>query len=443
MRFKTVATTILGAAVLAALAAPTPALAQANEQFIPITIYRTGPYANTGAPVMQGFMDYMALLNERDSGVGGVKLVWEECETAYQPDRMVECYERLKGKGPTGASFFNTLGTGLAYAVLERAHKDKIPIITLGYGRTDATDGRVWPYAFPLIQNYWSQSTAKIKFIGMKEGGMDKLKGKKIANVHHDSAYGKETIPVLNKQAEMYGFEVKHYSVAHPGIDQKATWLLVRQSRPDWVIVRGWGVMNQVSIKEGAAVGFPREKMIGVYWSGSEQDTVPAGDAAKGYISVAMHAPGKDFPVIQEILKHVYAKGKGTGDPKDIGTVMWNRGVIHGLVNLEAIIVAQGRYGKKPLTGEQIRWGFENLNFSPERVKALGADGLLPPFKTSCLDHEGQAPLKFQQWDGTKWAMITDWITTDQSIVRPMIEESAAAYAKEKGITPRDCAKES
>ena len=32
--------------------------------------------------------------------------------------------------------------------------------------------------------------------------------------------------------------------------------------------------------------------------------------------------------------------------------------------------------------------------------------------------------------------------SADRALVRGMIEESAAAYAKEKGIKPRDCSKE-
>lgn len=47
--------------------------------------------------------------------------------------------------------------------------------------------------------------------------------------------------------------------------------------------------------------------------------------------------------------------------------------------------------------------------------------------------------MKFQQWDGSRWVVISDWIASDQDLVRPMIEASAARYAKEKGITPRDC----
>ena len=125
----------------------------------------------------------------------------------------------------------------------------------------------MFPYVFPLITNYWSQNTAKIKFIGMKEGGMDKLKGKKIVNLYHDSAYGKETIPVLDVQAKKYGFEVTHIAVPHPGNEQQAQWLQIRQIKPDWVILRGWGVMNPTALKAAAQGGLParqdRRRVVG------------------------------------------------------------------------------------------------------------------------------------------------------------------------------------
>ena len=156
-----------------------------------------------GSGFFGGFEDYMALLNLRDGGVNGVKLVWEECETAYNSDRGVECYERLKNQGRAWCdSGSPRLSTGITYRLIERATADKIPIISMGYGRTDATNGKVFPWVFPLITNYWSQNTAKIKYIGMQEGGMDALKGKKIANLHHESSYGKETVPILDLQAE-------------------------------------------------------------------------------------------------------------------------------------------------------------------------------------------------------------------------------------------------
>ena len=416
-----------------------------NEQFIPMNGYWVGPYAAGGSGIFGGFIDYVNMVNARDGGVNGVKITYEKCETEYNNARGVECYERTKKRGPTGASLVHPLSTGITYSLIDKGTADHIPIVSIGYGRTDASDGRVFPWVFPLITNYWSQNTAKIKFIGMKEGGMDKLKGRKIVNIYHDSAYGKETIPVLDVQAKKYGFEVSHIPVAHPGNEQQAQWLQVRQIKPDWVILRGWGVMNPVALKTAARIGFPRDKIIGVWWSGAEEDVIPAGDAAKGYIAAGFNVSGANYPVIKEIEKHVYAKGKGEMEDRSrVGSIYYNRGVVFAILTTEAVRTAQERYGKgKPMTGEQVRWGLENLKIDNKRLKELGATGFMQALKVSCMDHEGGGQVKFQQWDGRKWNVITDWIPSDQSIVRPMIEESAAKYAKEKGITPRDCSKES
>ena len=93
----------IAAAALTAggIAAATPAVA--DEQFIPLLVYRTGSFAPLGIPWADGKIDYLKLVNARDGGVNGVKLTFEECETAYATDKGVECYERLKTRG-TGAS---------------------------------------------------------------------------------------------------------------------------------------------------------------------------------------------------------------------------------------------------------------------------------------------------------------------------------------------------
>jgi branched-chain amino acid transport system substrate-binding protein len=419
------------------------ASAQSNEQFVPMLSYRVGPYAAGGTGFFGGYIDYLDMLNKRDGGINGVKLTWQECETEYKNDRGVECYERLKNTG-AGATVFAPLSTGITYSLIERATADKIPVISMGYGRADAADGRVFPYVFPLVTNYWSQNTAKIKFIALKEGGVDKLKGKKLVNLYHGSAYGKETIPILDIQAKKYGFTVTHIEVPHPGNEQQSQWLQIRQIKPDWVILRGWGVMNPTALKTAQKVGYPTDHIVGVWWSGAEEDVIPAGEAAKGYIAAAFHPSGTDFPVIQEIVKYEYGAGKkgNMEDPKRIGQQYFNRGVIQGILTAEAIRTAQAKFGKRPLTGEEMRWGIENLNIDEKRLRELGAYNLMQPMKVSCLDHEGGGAVKFQQWDGAKWVVISDWIQSDQSIVRPEIEKSAAQYATEKKLLPRDCAKE-
>ena len=179
-----------------------------NEQFIPRLVYRTGPYAPNGIPFADGYADYLDMINARDGGVGGVKITYEECETGYNNDKGVECYERLKNKGPTGASLVDPLSTGITYALIERATADKIPVVSMGYGRADASYGAVFPYVFTLPATYWAQADAMVKYVGQQEGGLDKLKGKKIGLVYIDIAYGKEPIATLEKLSQKYGLHL-------------------------------------------------------------------------------------------------------------------------------------------------------------------------------------------------------------------------------------------
>ncbi|ACO73209.1 ABC transporter substrate-binding protein [Laribacter hongkongensis] len=429
--------------LIAALGLALAGTALAAEQFIPVPSYRVGPYASGGTKYYGGMIDYLNYVNLKEGGVGGVKLAYEECETEYKNDRGVECYERLKKKGESGASAFNFMSTGITYATMDRADKDKIPLMTIGFGRADAKDGSVFPYVFPLVTSYWSQATAKIQFIGQRLGGMDKLKGKKIVNLYHGSAYGKETLPVLEAMAKKYGFELVNVEVPAPGTEQQSQWLEVRRQQPDFVILRSWGVMTPAAIKAAAKVGFPRDKIVANWWGGSEEDVIPAGEAAKGYIAGSYAADGKSFPLIQDLEKTLYAQGKGNlSDKGAIGTVNYNRGVIGGVMLVEAIRVAQDKYGKKPLTGEQIRWGFEHLNIDAARQKTLGISNMLPQLKTSCSNHEGSGYTRFMQWDGKDWKPVSGWIAADNSVLDPLVKTSAARYAQEKGITPRDCSKE-
>jgi len=413
------------------------------EQYFPLQSYRVGPYAAGGTGFFGGFIDYMQYINA-NGGVNGVKLTWSECETEYVVEKGVECYERLK-KGLNGApaAATNPLSVGIAYATLDRSTADKLPLITINHGRTDSTDGSVFPYVFPLQLNPYSEVSAIVNYIAAQSGGLDKLKGKKIVTLYHGSPYGKETIPVLDLLAKKYGFTVEHVEVPHPGNEQQSQWLNIRRDKPDWVILRGWGVMNPVALKTAQKVGFPANRIIGNIWSNSEDDAAPAGTAAKGFISITTHPSGTQFPVLQGIKKTVVDAGKGNlADPKRFGSVYYNLGVVNGILNVEAVRIAQEKFGKKPLTGEQVRWGFEHLKLDDARLKSLGALGLVQPLKLSCSDHEGGGAVRFQQWDGQKWSVISDWVQADRALLRPIIEESAHKYAKEKGITPRDCSKE-
>jgi branched-chain amino acid transport system substrate-binding protein len=435
--YKWVKQLAVSMAAVGAVSAALPVAAQSDKEiFVPVLVYRTGTYAPNGVPWANGFVDYLKLVNERDGGVNGVKIAFEECETGYATDRGVECYERLKSKKPVAV---NPLSTGITFALTEKVAADKVVLFTTGYGRSESADGSVFAWNFPLLGTYWTAADILVQHVS-KAGS---LKGKKVALVYHDSPFGKEPIPVLEEHAKKHGFELIKLPVTHPGIEQKSTWLQVRQQRPDYVFLWGWGVMNSTAIKEAIAVSYPRLQMYAVWWAAAEPDVLPAEMAAKGYNGLALqHGAENNLPVHKDLMKHLYDKGKGTGKKEEVGQVLYNRGMISAALVVESIRAAQKKYGNRVVTGEEVRWGAENLNIDNARVKAMGMDGMMQPVKTSCADHEGARRARIHTWDGKSWSYTSDWYESDQKMLGPLVKTAAAKYAAEKKITPRDCSKE-
>ena len=214
----------------------------------------------------------------------------------------------------------------------------------------------------------------------------------------------------------MHGFDLSLLPVTAPGVEQKATWLQVRQQRPDYVLLWGWGVMNSTALKEAQATGYPRDKMYGVWWAGAEPDVRDVGAGAKGYHALALNGSGTQPKVIQEILNHVHGKGQGTGPKDEVGSVLYTRGVIIQMLSIEAVRTAQEHFGKgKVMTSEQVRWGLENLNLDDKRLEALGFTGVMRPLRTTCADHMGST------WRACRpgTAPSGSWATTGTRRTRP------------------------
>ncbi len=423
----------LAVATAAMVALGAPAMA---EIVFPSLSYRTGPYAANGTPFADGYADYFTLINERDGGIGGEKIRLLECETGYNTEKGVECYESTKGEG---AVLYEPLSTGITYQLIPKASADGIPVHSGGYGRTSAANGAVFKWIFNYPTNYWYGASVAIKHILDQEGG--DISGKTIALLYHNSAYGKEPIRTLEELAKKHGFSLTLLPVDHPGQEQKSQWLQIRREKPDYVLMWGWGVMNQVAIQEAANIRYPMDHFIGIWWSGSENDVKAAGAKGDGYKALSFHMPGSDFPVFDDIQKYVVDAGKAAGAGDQIGTVLYNRGLYAAMLAVEAARTAQELSGNTRITPAEMRDGMENLDMSEEKMAALGLPGFGPAFKVTCANHGGNGLALVQQWDATaqKWNVITDYIEPDLEVIQPLIEEDSAAFAAENNITPRDC----
>jgi branched-chain amino acid transport system substrate-binding protein len=426
MKIK-LATMALGAVMAAA-----PVMA---DLVFPSLSYRTGPYAAGGIPFADGYADYMTLLNARDGGIGGVMTKLLECETGYNTEKGVECYEATKGEG---ALVYQPLSTGITYQLIPKTMADGIPMHTMGYGRTSAANGDVFSHTFNYPANYWNGASLVVNHLLSLNGG--DIKGKKIALVYHNSAYGKEPIRTLEELSAKHGFELSLIPVDHPGQEQKSQWLQIRRERPDYVTMWGWGVMNQVAIQEAANIRFPMENFIGVWWSGSENDVLPAGDAANGYKAVTFHNVGDDFPVFDDIQKHVVEAGNAAGAGDQIGTALYNRGLYAAMLAAEAAATAQKIHGTADINAAMMRDGMEALEITEERMVALGMPNFGPSFKVSCENHGGPGTGAVAQWDATAktWSLISDFGDSDMSVIEPLVAADSAAYAAENKL-PSAC----
>lgn len=417
---------MLAATVIAGVAMAAPA-AFAQEVYLPNLSYRTGPFAATGTPLMNGQRDYMIMLNERDGGANGVKLGYDECETGYSTEKGVECYEKTKAK----AIVTQPWSTGITLQVLPKTNVDKIPLLAPGYGFSPMSDGKTFAWAFNPPSSYWDGAHMILQNIA--GGNLDSLKGKKIALLHLDHPFGKEPIPLLEQMAATHGFTLLPIPVGLKEMqNQSAQWLQIRREKPDFVVMWGWGAMNAGALTEAIKTKYPMNQFVGIWWSGSDDDLIPLGESAKGYRSISWSAPQPDAPVMADVKKYVIDTGKTqlTDPANDINKVFYQRGILISMFLVEGIKAAQANFNTKEVTAEQLRWGLENLKIDEAKLTELGMSGMVVPFSTSCDNHTGHGGAWMLEWDGAKFVKASDLLTADRDVIKPLEQAKAKEYAE-------------
>ena len=366
--------------------------------------------------IVQAAKDYADLLNAK-GGIEGQKIEIIAQDHGNEPQRGIECYEKLKREG---VMMFDFLSTPVSRAVLPRAMADGNIMLQSFVGRGDAIDGDVFKWIFPIGPTYWGQVANDVQYIKNQSKGS--LKGVKIGFIYPDYAFGQEPIPVLKTLAAKEGFELQLFPNPLPGKDQAAVWTQIRRANPDWIISWNLSAMHVVAAKEAKRNGIPMDKMIVVNWF-NEVDIANIGAAeAKGIKRGTNVVGGKDHPVMKQIEAELYAKGKGNGDVKNMSDIYYNTGLAMYSVMFEGTRLAI-KQGGLPLTPAKIKAGLENL-------KNFDANGLMSPVTVTASDHGGGGKTRVDMWDGAKWVPQSDWISAYADVVGAVVKEQSAEFVK-------------
>jgi branched-chain amino acid transport system substrate-binding protein len=366
--------------------------------------------------ISQAARDYATLLNEK-GGLEGHPIEIIVQDHGNEPQRGIECYEKLKREGVMA---FDFLSTPVSRAVLPRIMADGNILLQSFVGRGDAIDGDVFKWVFPIGPTYWGQMANDVQYIKTQSKG--NLKGVKIAFIYPDYPFGQEPIPILKTLAAKEGFELSLFPNPLPGNDQAATWTQIRRANPDWIITWNLSNMHVVAAREMKRNGIPMDKLISVNWLNEVDINNIGADNAKGLKRGTNVAGGQNHPLIQQIIKELYDKNKGAGDRKHLSDVYYNTGLAMYSSMFEGARNAIKKEGW-PLTPQKLKNGLESL-------RNYDANGLIAPVTVTAKDHGGGGKTRIEMWDGTKWVPQTDWFSAYDDVVMEVVKQQSAEFAK-------------
>lgn len=408
------------ASVGLALSSAQPALAQAKAEPIKFAFCTdlTKILTFVQPQFSQAALDYAKILNQQ-GGIEGHPVEVLVQDHGSEPQRAIECYEKMRREGAIAYYFASTAVT---IAMLPRLMSDGSVMHSTFIGRGDSIDGEVFKWVFPVGPTYWGQAANHVHYIKTRSNG--NLKGVKVAFIYPDYPFGQDSIPLLKTLAAHEGFELGLFPHPLPGNDQAAAWTQIRRFNPDWVISWNLSNMHVVASREMKRNGIPMDKYISTNWI-NEVDIANIGaENAKGLKRTTTVVGGKDHPLMQQIVKDLYDKGNGSGPAKHLDDIYYNGGLASMAPFFEGARLAIKEYGW-PLTPDKMRRGME-------RMRNFDANGLMAPLTVTEKDHGGGGKSRIDMWDGAKWVPQTDWVSAYQDVVWATVKQRSAEFAKSR-----------
>jgi len=364
----------------------------------------------------QAVKDYADLLNSR-GGLEGHPIEVTLIDHGNEPQRGLDCYERLKREGVMVFDFFST---PVSRAALPRIMQDGNVLLQPLVGRGDAVDGEVFKNVFPLAPTYWGQAANIISYFKKQSKG--DLAGKKVAFLYLDTPFGREPIPVFEALKRLERFEFQTFPFPVPGNDQSAAFAQIRRFQPDLIMLWSFSPLNPITFREMQRNGIPMDKMVTVNWINEIDINNFGAAAAKGLKRSTVVVGGAEHPLVKDILSQLYDKGKGNGDRKMVGDSYYNTGLAVYSSAFEGVRLAIKTQGW-PLTLDKIRQGMYG-------IKNFDAKGFMAPITVTPKDHGGGGKTRIDMWDGSKWVPQTDWFADYTGLVNTLVKANSAEFAK-------------
>ncbi|MGY2047435.1 ABC transporter substrate-binding protein [Methylobacterium sp. JK268] len=415
---------LLCVALATLLAAP----AAAQEIPLALLTERAGPLAASGTPLANGFSDYFAMLNQRDGGLGGHKVVVTECETGGSPEAGLACYGAARERGAVAV---NPGAADVALALLGPSTTDRLPLVSAAAGPALAAAGLSFPYAFAPPATAWDGLTVALASL---IAGPEGLEGRRVAYLYRDSPAGRDPLPVMEALAEELHFTLRSYALPDAG-EAQDVWRTVRAAAPEVVMLDGTAGLAGDPVAEAVAAGIAPGSILAL--AGIDDEALRrAGAAARGLRAITWHGVTDSFPAFDQIDLLAIDAGLSRTEKDEATGILYARGVYAAVVLAEGVRNALRAGAGERLDGEAVRRGLERVNLDGARWKELGLTGFAAALRLSCADHSGHLAGLVLQWSGAKWVQVSDKIAPLRQRLRPRLD-AAASEVVAKGLDGR------
>ncbi|MBN8509875.1 MAG: ABC transporter substrate-binding protein [Burkholderiales bacterium] len=338
---------LIAAATL--LPAALPAFAQGSDIVFGATLPLSGPFAAVAKDQLEGMKDYFDHVNA-NGGIRGRKVRLVAEDTQYKVDQAIAAWKKFMASDNPVAVFGD--GTGFVRAsAQENNERYKVMMTSTSYA-SDLEDPAKYGFHFMSGPNYSEAVDVLLQYVknNHKGGGKPKL-----AVIHSASEFGRDPLEHIRKRSAALGIDlVLVLEMKFTGTDAAAETIKLRQARPDYTLIHGFGgapIFLEV-IKLAKDYGL-QTQFMGTFWESSRTLMKRAGPAADGFLGVSNYAwvtTGSHAPMLEAIDEI-----KRKRDPKYDGVpdIYYMQGWMSAMLMAKAAeqALAQG----KPLTGEGLR----------------------------------------------------------------------------------------